>query len=165
MLGVTGGISYFDDLALGAVVQPSNAQAVIAWSAPINFTKMDAQLIESGLGPKRGEEHNGKNSPESLLMGTKISFIPDEVRIANPENYVRPGLPPILLQHGKQDDVVPYQQSLLFAERLMKVLRPEVLSLDLIEGAGHLDPQLCSAENLERVFRFLDRHLNECISE
>jgi acetyl esterase/lipase len=159
MLGVSSGIPELDDSSLGNPDQPSHVQAVVAWFGPTDFLKMDEELAEYGLGPTPGQEHSGESSPESLLFGAKITEIPERVKCANPETYVRPGLPPFLLQHGTKDDTVPCLQSMRFAEKLRAVLGPGRVALNLLEGARHADPMFESPENLERVFAFLDLYL------
>ena len=69
MLGVSAGVQALEDLGLGNPEQPSHVQAVVAWFTPTDFSSMDQQLAESGLAPAPGLEHNGPNSPESLLLG------------------------------------------------------------------------------------------------
>ena len=159
MAGVSAGIEELDDLSLGNPDQPCHVQAVVDWFGPTDFLQMDAQLAEAGLPPQPGQEHSGANSPESLLLGAKITAIPLRVRAANPESYIRPGLPPFLLQHGTLDDTVPCLQSVRFAEKLAAVPDNAGVTLDLLEGAGHADALFGAPENLERVFQFLDRHL------
>lgn len=159
MLGVSAGISELEDPGLGNSEQPSNVQAVVAWFGPTNFLKMDEELAEYGLGPTPGQEHSGEHSPESLLLGAKVTEIPQKVQRANPETYIRPGLPPFLLQHGTQDDTVPCLQSIRFAEKLRAALGSEKVILNLLDGARHADPMFETPENLERVFAFLDQQL------
>lgn len=161
MAGVSAGITALEDLSLGNPEQPSHVQAVVSWFAPTDFLKMDEQLAEYGLAPAPGQNHSGESSPESLLLGAKITEIPEKVRAANPETYIRPGLPPFLLQHGTQDDTVPCLQSVYMADKLKAVLGPERVQLDLLEGARHGDPRFSEAENLEKVFVFLDRSLRQ----
>ena len=157
MAGVTDGISELEDLSLGNPEQISTVQAVVDWFGPTDFLKMDEQLAEFKVDPK--DAHNGAKSPESLLMGAKITEIPEQVKAANPETYIRPNAPPFLIQHGTKDDVVPCLQSVYFAEKLAAALGPDKVTLELLEGARHGDPRFGSPENLERVFAFLDRHL------
>ena len=52
------------------------------------------------------------NSPESLLLGHKITEIPEQVRAANPVTYIKKNAPPFFIQHGTKDAVVPVQQSI-----------------------------------------------------
>ena len=159
MLGTSAGISELEDLSLGNPDQPCHIQAVVSWYGPTDFLKMDEYLDDSGLLQPPGFRHNEANSPESLLLGQLITEIPDKVKAANPETYIRPGAPPFLLQHGLKDHVVPVQHSIEFASKLKKMLGSGMVELDLIEGAEHADPKFETPENVRRVLDFLDRHL------
>jgi acetyl esterase/lipase len=158
MLGVSYGIAALDDLSLGHADQPSTVQAVVALYGPTNFLKMDEHLAANGLLPPPGFRHSEANSPESLLLGRTITEVPDLVRDANPETYIRPGFPPFLLQHGLKDATVPVLQSIEFAEKLKHVAADRV-TLELIEGAEHADPTFERSENVSRILDFLDEHL------
>jgi len=156
MLGTSAGVPELDDPSLGNAEQPSDVQAVVAWYAPADFLAMDRQLEVAGLPSPDGQAHNGAQSPESLLLGARITEIPERVRAANPATYVRPGAPPFFLQHGTRDPVVPARQSVDMAARLSAVLGTERVTLELIEGAEHADPRFETRENVSRVLDFLD---------
>jgi acetyl esterase/lipase len=158
MLGTSAGISELDDLSLGNAEQPANVQAVVAWYPPVDFLAMDEQLEAAGLPLPEGQAHNGANSPESLLLGAKITEIPERVGVADPVTYIRAGAPPFLMQHGTRDPVVPAQQSVNLAASLRAVLGAERVTLELIEGAEHADPKFETRENVSRVLDFLDQH-------
>jgi acetyl esterase/lipase len=159
MLGTSSEIAELEDLGMGNPDQPCLVQAVVDWFGPTNFLKMDEQLATSGLGPQKGQEHSGEFSPESLLLGRKISEIPHLVQAANPETYIRSQNPPFLIQHGTQDAVVPVQQSIEFAAKLKETLGGHKVILVLIEGGEHGDPKFETAENVTFVLDFLDKHL------
>jgi acetyl esterase/lipase len=159
MLGTSAGIPELEDLSLGNPEQPSHIQAVVDWFGPTNFLKMDEQLTSSGMAPIEGTEHNGANSPEALLLGNKITEIPELVKAANPETYIREDAPPFLIQHGVKDPVVPVQQSIEFAQKLGRICGKDRVILDLIEGAEHGDPLFETPENVKKVLDFLDRCL------
>lgn len=159
MLGVSAGVQELEDLSLGHPEQPSHVQAVVAWFGPTDFLKMDELLAESGLSPEPGMEHSGANSPESLLLGQRITEIPELVKAANPETYVSPAAPPFFFQHGTMDPVVPVQMSINFAAKLAQALDQERVQLELLEGAEHGDPKFETPENVKKVLNFLDRHL------
>jgi acetyl esterase/lipase len=159
MAGVSAGISELEDLALGNASQPCHVQAVVDWFGPTDFLLMDAQLAESGMAPDAEQAHNGAASPESLLLGKKITEIPDLVRAANPETYIHPGLPPFLIQHGDQDDTVPHQQSVNMAAKLTAVLGSEKVMLELLVGARHGGPAFETPQNIQKVLAFLDKAL------
>ena len=159
MAGVSAGISELEDLGLGNADQPSHVQAVVDWFGPTDFLKMDEQLAESGMAPPEEFSHSGSNSPESLLLGNKITLIPDLVRSANPETYIHADVPPFFIQHGIKDNIVPHQQSVNFAAKVREIAGDERVTLELIEGAGHGDPKFDSAKNVKKVLDFLDQHL------
>jgi acetyl esterase/lipase len=159
MLGTSAGVDRLEDLSMGNPGQPSTVQAVVSWYGPSDFLKMDEQLEESGLRPLPGMEHNGASSPESLLLGHKITEIPEQVRAANPLTYIQPKAPPFLLQHGTRDATVSVQQSVVMAAGLKAVLGNRMVTLQLIEGAEHADPRFETPENVDRVLDFLDKHL------
>lgn len=159
MLGVSDGISKLEDLSLGNPDQPSKVQAVVDWFGPTNFLKMDEQLAASGLAPIDGTEHSGENSPESWLLGGKITDTPERVKEANPETYIRENAVPFLIQHGIVDPVVPVQQSIGLAESLKQVCGDNRVVLELFEGFEHGDRRFESPVNVRRVLDFLDAHL------
>ena len=160
MAGVAAGIPELDDSSLGNSEQPADVQAVVAWFPPTDFCKMDEQLAASGLAPTPEGAHNAAHSPESLILGRQITEIPDVVRAANPETYIRPGLPPFFIQHGTHDRTVPYQQSLNFACKLAQV-EPNKVTHELLLNAGHGHEQAAfvSLENVNKVLDFLDSAL------
>lgn len=156
MVCLTATVTTFDDLSLGNPDYPCNVQAAVDWFGPTDFSKIDEQLEASGFGPS---DHNEADSPESMYLGARLSDVLLKVVIANPMTYIHKQMPPILIQHGRLDTMVPVQQSMMFAEKLERFVSQDRFEFDILEGAGHSDPLFVTEENLERVFSFLDRHL------
>ncbi len=153
LAGTSGGVKELEDLGLGNPDQSSRVQAVVDWFGPTNFLLMDAQLAETGNGIPN---HNEAGSPESKLMGQKITDIPDKVKLSNPETYITKDDPPFFIQHGTKDQLVPTQQSINFAAKLMRVLGKEKVTIRLLENARHGGPSFETKENVALVFQFLD---------
>ena len=153
LAGTSGDVKELEDLSLGNANQSSRVQAVVDWFGPTNFLLMDEQLMETGNGKP---DHNDANSPESKLMGQKITDIPAKVQLTNPETYISKDDPPFLIEHGTNDQLVPTQQSVNFAAKLTPVLGKEKVTIHLLKDARHGGPQLETKENLELVFRFLN---------
>jgi acetyl esterase/lipase len=156
MIAVSTNEALFDDPSLGNADQLCDVQAAIDWFGPVDFLSMDAQLAENGLGPT---DHSETVSPESRYLGARITDVPDRVRLASPITYVHAGMAPILIQHGRADSLVPFQQSLQFAEALVARVGENRFELDLFDGAVHDDPLFESDQNLDRVFEFIKRRL------
>jgi dipeptidyl aminopeptidase/acylaminoacyl peptidase len=106
-----------------------------------------------------GTEHSGENSPESLLLGDKITRIPELVKAANPETYIRENAASFLIQHGVADPVVPVQQSIGLSENLKRVCGDDRVVLELFEGFEHGDRRFDSPVNVKRVLDFIDQHI------
>lgn len=72
--------------------------------------------------------------------------------------HVRPGLPPTLLFHSYQDEIVPYQQSRLLAEALRE--KGNDAELHLFEGTSHylLEDGEASMKIYHQTLDFLARH-------
>ncbi len=169
MLATSEGAVLFDDATLGNVEQSSAVQAAVDWYGPMDFYSMPEQLEANGLpvGPPPGPPVGMPDipfpgsgpSPEVKYLGAELEAVPHLVRAADPETYLHPGIPPILIQHGDADGLVPVQQSIEFAQLIERRVGPRRCELDILEGAGHGTPEFGSPDNMERVFRFLDRHL------
>ncbi|MBN1372634.1 MAG: alpha/beta hydrolase [Anaerolineaceae bacterium] len=161
MVGVTEGVAELEDLSLGHAEQSSRVQAVVDWFGPTDFLKMDEQVAVVTRGDSGPFPHNAADSPESLLLGAQITNIPEKVRAANPEMYVRADVPPFFIQHGTQDTTVPPLQSVNFAAKLAQVAGPERVRLELLEGAGHADAAFNKRENVKKVLDFLDEVMGQ----
>jgi acetyl esterase/lipase len=148
-----------EDLSLGNGEYSSDVQCGIAWFPPTDFLLMDAQLHENGLGP---EDHNCADSPESCYMGGQITTLdPHYVQRANPMTYVHQNMPPMLIQHGRADHLVPWQQSKIFVEKMRAICGESRVEYEVLETADHGDRQFESPQNREKVFAFLEKHLGE----
>jgi acetyl esterase/lipase len=156
MVCLTAGISELEDLSLGNEIYPCDVQAGVDWFGPTDFLKMDEQLIKNGRG---FPGHSRADSPESMYIGCKITEAPEKAQRANPINYIHNGMPPMLIQHGRLDEDVPVQQSIMFAEKLREKVSPDKFEFEILEEAKHGDPLFETEKNLKRVFRFLNSHL------
>ena len=104
-------------------------------------------------------DHGGEDSPESRLLGRKISDVPALVKFASPMTYIKPTVPPFLIQHGRKDSIVPVEQAINFAAAIERIAGNEKVCLDILPEADHADPLFSTPENLLRVFDFFEMHL------
>jgi len=159
MVGTSGDVKELEDLSQGNPEESSRIQAVVDWFGPTDFLKMDEHLKASGV--KNPMKHSTPDSPESKLLGKSLEDVPELVKEANPDTYVSSDDPPFLIQHGLEDNLVPYQGSILLARKLGHALGFEKVSLELFPATRHGGPAYATEENLERIFRFLDKHFME----
>lgn len=147
MLGASGGVEALEgDLGEFRSVS-SRVACVVDFFGP-------ADLLTMGDAPG-SIDHNAPNSPESLLLGGPVQEVRDRARQASPLTYVSADDPPVLIVHGADDRIVPFDQSV----KLDAALRAAGVSSVLIrvEGGGHggfRNPEINA-----RVRAFFDRHL------
>lgn len=157
VLGTSGNVDELEDLSQGNPEYSSRVQAVVDWFGPTDFLKMDEQLKASGV--VNPQIHSVPDSPESKLIGKNLEDAPELVKSANPETYISADDPPFLIQHGIEDNLVPYQGSVYLARKLGRELGFEKVSLEVFPATGHGGAAFNTSENLDRVFRFLDKVL------
>ena len=64
-----------------------------------------------------------------------------------------------VIENDSEDEVVPTQQSVLFAEKLRQAIGEENVTYIQLPGARHGGDAFETTENLDRVFAFLDAHM------
>ena len=78
---------------------------------------------------------------------------------ANPETWVTPDMPPILIQAGAADAVVPIACSRCLAKRVEDVCGKDRVAFDEFADYGHGDPRFHDPANHERIFGWLKEKL------
>jgi acetyl esterase/lipase len=117
---------------------------------PVDFRSQDAELRASGKGRP---VHDLPDSPESRFLGIRLPDASEDLlRRTNPLTYLGPGLPPFLIQHGCDDDLVPVEPSMLLARALRGVMLETDVRFDVIPGSLHGGPAFETEENMARVF-------------
>jgi acetyl esterase/lipase len=155
LLATSGGAVGLEDLSLGNSDEPSRICAAVDWYGPTDFLEMDSQHIQIG----QNAWHDDAESPESRLMGGPLQMLSEKCKASSPITYIGPGCAPIYIQHGKNDDIVPYLQSVVFTERLRSVAGSEKVILEVIENTGHADLSFFTRENVNKALDFLDRFM------
>ncbi len=153
--GVTLDNMQLEDLSMGYQNESSRVNAVVTFITPFDVTSMERQLIELGKKPI----HDNDNSGESLLIGGRISDYPDRCRTVSPMTYISKESVPFYLHFGTGDEIVPYLQSVKFADKLASVIGKDKVAINRLEGVNHFDAAHASPENINKAIDFLDRYL------
>ena len=134
--------------------QSSEVNAACDWSGPVDLTAMDC-----------GEHMTmGENSPEDVLLNSKLTKEPDKYRSLSATTYVDSYDPPIIIFHGEKDNVVPCCQGKQFYELLQAAgVKSEAT---FVPEGSHGGPAMYTKENLKKMVNFLqDVMLKERIIE
>jgi acetyl esterase/lipase len=147
MLGTSGDVKKLEGNLGKHKKISSRVNCVIDEFGPTNFLKMN-----DFPGTMN---HLSADSPESKLLGQQITKVPELVREASPITYVTKDDPPILIIHGSNDPLVPYQQSVIFTEALKEA--GVQVTLQQIKNGEH--GGFNSEEVNTRTRLFLEKHL------
>ena len=130
--------------SLGAYTsESSTVNAACDWSGPVDLTAMDC-----------GDHMQmGDNSPEDVLLNSKLDKEPDKYLSLSATNYVDPDDPPVIIFHGEKDNVVPCCQGKKFFE-LLKAAGVKTEATFVPEG-GH-GMGMYSEANLQKMVSFLN---------
>ncbi len=153
LLGTACKVKELEDLSAGNASESSSVNAVVSWYGPMDFLNLESQRLQLGQKPTNSSEISG----ESQMLGGSISEVPEKYKALSPITYLNAECPPFYIQHGKSDELVPYLQSVRFAEALEAAAGKTRVTLKLIENAGHFDRIHSSPENIKSVLDFLDR--------
>ena len=125
----------------------SSVNAACDWSGPVDLTTMDC-----------GDHMQmGDNSPEDVLLDSKLSKEPDKYLSLSATTYVDRNDPPLIIFHGEKDNVVPCCQGKHFFEVLKAAgVRTEAT----FEPEGGHGMGMYSDENLKKMTDFLLSELN-----
>ena len=124
--------------------ESSMVNAACDWSGPVDLTAMDC-----------GEHITmGDNSPEDVLLASKLDKEPDKYLSLSATNYVDSNDSPIIIFHGEKDNVVPSCQGKKFFE-LLKAAGVKTEATFPAEGS-HGGPAMYTEENLKKMVRFLE---------
>lgn len=155
MLGTTSGVAALEDLSMGAPEYDSSVQAVIGMFGLYDLVLQSKYTEDAPPMP------DGVKIPNysDLFAGVNCREVPSMGAMASPISYVSKNCPPVLIQAGTEDEVVSYQGSVDFVNRINSVCGEGRAVLESLPGAMHGDPAYESPEYERSRFEFLDRVL------
>ena len=146
MLGTSAGVRAMDGSIGAYTSQSTKVACVVDYFGPTNFLRMND--FESRI------DHDGKDSPEGLLIGGPVQDNKKKTLTADPISYVSKEDSPFLIMHGTKDMAVPYNQSVILHSALKKIGVPSALLT--VTGGGHGVGGGVLNEHLQKFF---DHHL------
>jgi acetyl esterase/lipase len=154
LVGTAGGTGLFPPIG-GNEDQSDRVQAVCDIYGPADFTTVVAQ---AAADPKVKNifEFNSPRDPYSSLIGVPLETA-EKSRAVSPVTYISRDDPPVLILHGTHDTLVPYAQSVQFAEALRAQGVP--VWLQTLPGAGHGGPTFGKPAVVQLMHDFFAKHL------
>lgn len=145
MVGVTGDMEEFktqDNRELS-----DGVQAVVDFYGPSDVTHINDTPRDPIFTADKSK------IPEDILFGGCVVDHPEIAQPGNPINYIEKDkpLPPFLIAHGDEDPMVPFNQSVLTAQKLLE--SGHTLEFYKVVGAGH-GTFMWTQELVDLVIRF-----------
>lgn len=129
----------------------------IDWFGPTNFKIMDEQALKNGIS---FTDHNESYSAESCYMGKPLNEVDEEwIEKANPISYISNNMCPLLIEHGTHDKLVPFGQSIILNDAIVKKIGYGHVFFQPLENADHEDKAFESDENMDLVWEFIKEKL------
>ena len=164
LIAVTGDNPDMDDLSMG-VQASSKVQAAIAWYTTSEL--MSCEQFGTDIAQKRNETGAGKGmmpndgkgdkSMFAELLGFMPLYYPEKTMKASPIAYVDENCPPMLLQHGTNDLVIDYHQSVYMKGKIDEVCGKDRAQLDLFDNEPHGSQVIKADKNINRCIDWLDQ--------
>ena len=130
LAGLTGGRPELDGLIGGHLGESSAVSGVIDWYGPMNLLSLGSQHA-----PDSDKRPDDSDSWESTMVGVPLQTDPARTLAASPISYVHGDAPPVQIHHGINDTLVPFAQSVEFAEALRAA--GGTVELIPVEGSDH----------------------------
>lgn len=156
LVGTAGGTGTFPPIG-GNEDQSDRVQAVCDIFGPADFTTVVKQAAED-KNVRNVFQFNSPKDPYSQLIGVPLETT-EKSRAVSPVTYVSEDDPPVLILHGTHDALVPYAQSVQFAEALKAKGVP--VWLQTLPGGGHGGPAFGKPAVLQLTQNFFDKFLKD----
>lgn len=154
MVGLTGGNRKLEG-KIGETRGSSAVSCVVNWFGPTNFLTMQKHKEKlRSLG-----NTNDPQSSESWLVGGPLMKRKDKAREASPITYASKKAPPMLLQYGDKDRLVPFEQG----EELYHAMKAKGcdVTLQRVPGADHCFWGVENNYLIEDDIAFFRKHLGK----
>lgn len=158
LAGTSPNVPELTDRSLGNPDVDESVQAVVAWYAPIWLDRSAQEKVQ--LNQLVDELQAGEPTKLYQLLGCTKEGFPEAARKFSPATYLTRDCPPFLLQHGTEDPLVPYLESVEFDKALTMMIGEDNVTLDLIHGAKHGGTPFQSLDNIKRITDWLKQVLH-----
>lgn len=159
MAAATANIPAMYDASLGYGEVDGSVQAVVNWFG-VGDLVVQSQFSYDfpTLTLPDGTEVHMDNYAD-IFLGANCREHENLAYFASPETWITPDLPPVLLQHGIADQIVPISCSRRLAAKIEAVCGKGRVQFEEFEGYAHGDMRFSSPENIAKMLSWLKEKL------
>jgi acetyl esterase/lipase len=159
MAAATQDIPAMYDGSLGFADVSGRVQAVVDLFGVGDLALQSAFSDRKAANPPEGVPAFLLRNFADIFLGAACQENPNLAYLAAPESWITPDLPPILIQMGEADQIVPVECARSLSRRIEEVCGRERLVYDEFPGYVHGDPRLHDMANRERIYSWLREKL------
>lgn len=160
MAAATQNIPVMYDDSLGFAAVSETVHAVVDLFGVGDMTLQSAFIDEKIKKPSEGSLMIQRQNNADVFLGVSCIDHPNLAYFANPENWVTTDLPPMLIQAGAADGIVPAECSRRLARRIEEVCGKGRAVYDEFTDYKHGDPRFHDPANHRRIFDWLKEKLS-----
>jgi len=158
MAAATQSVPAMYDDSLGYSDVSGRVHAVVDMFGVGDLVLQAAFSDEAMKNPQEGSMLASANFAD-VFFGARCQEHQNLTYFANPESWITSDMPPILLQMGDGDKVVPVECSRRLAKRIEEVCGKERVDYDEFPGYSHGDARFHDPANHKRIFGWLKEKL------
>lgn len=146
----------FEDLSQGSASYASAVQAIASRFGPYDFT-LESQMARET--PPKADPYFP--DIEMQLLGAHSEDIAGLVHFTNPLNFISSDFPPVFIEHGTEDMIVPVIHAYQLEEKVRAVCGPDRVRMVIRDGYNHggIDERWIDPGNDNDMYAFFDEHL------
>ncbi|MBE6998356.1 MAG: alpha/beta hydrolase [Ruminococcaceae bacterium] len=153
LLGTSAGVAALEDKTMGCPDSDSAVQAVIGLFGVYDLAMQSQFTFDAPPMPDGNKLANFADT----FAGMVCRDCPGLAALASPAAYVTPDCPPMLIQAGTADEIVPYAASVELVKHVNAVCGEGRAALESLQGATHGHPYYAAPQYERSRFAFLDR--------
>jgi acetyl esterase/lipase len=155
MAAVAANVPALYDASLGYADTDDSVQAVWDWFGVGDLLQQSEFTDANPMKLPDGTEFKMANFAD-IFLGVPCQEHNNLAHFANPDSWVSKACPPVYLQHGIADEVVPIGCSRSLAKRIEEVCGKNRVIFEEFEGYTHGDTRFQEPANIAKVFAWLD---------
>lgn len=145
MITAQSGDDELVELSMGNSELSSEVAAAVALYGPVDLTLGDVFSHDSA---------------EAKLLGDSVHNKKELAKKADPRSYIKQNGPPLFLQYGNADGIVPLEHAYAIQKSLMEAGRKQDY-FEIVDGAKHADSKFRTQENTDKIFEFIQIQLKK----
>lgn len=159
MLAFTADHPEYEGAQYGHAAYSSAIQAVVDMYGPTDLAADQDQWYRESKVRRSEPMSFGEHGELSMFDAAFGTDNPALLRLVSPISLVKPGIPPVLILHGINDCIVPYQNAVVLAERIKQVCGSDAVDLRLYPECNHCDWEFYGENTVRLIREFFDKHL------